>query len=136
LASRNISPKNEVFKSFHNNSSQLNLMMQPGLNDGVGPAKNALQSNQQIAPVTVTTTRSKTNINYLDNSHSNKKLPTWKGSLFEGSRLSQVDETAIKERSLDRVNSKKILGNALGGGANSVVQSRHELLQNNYKKVI
>lgn len=110
--------------------------MQPGLNEAFGPSKNGLQSNQQIAPVTVATTRSKTNINYLDGSQSNKKLPTWKGSLLEGSRLSQVEESTLKERSLDRVNSKKILGNALGGGANSVVQSRHELLQNNYKKVI
>jgi hypothetical protein len=95
--------------------------MQPGLNEAFGPSKNGLQSNQQIAPVTVATTRSKTNINYLDGSQSNKKLPTWKGSLLEGSRLSQVEETTLKERSLDRVNSKKILGNALGGGANTVV---------------
>jgi hypothetical protein len=35
---------------------------------------------------------------------------------------------------LDRGNSKRVLGNA--GGNGSVVQSRHELLQNNYKKVI
>lgn len=94
---------------------------------------NPIRHNLQNAPVTVTSTRSKTNIAHLEGSQSNKKMPTWKG-LLEGTRLSQVEENAIKESSLDRVNTKRVLANA--GGNNSVVQSRHELLQNNYKKVI
>lgn len=94
---------------------------------------NAIAS---LAPVvTGGSSRSKINVGFLDNSHSNKKMPTWKGSLIEGSRLSQIDQqNKLKDVSLDRVNSKKLLANALAN--NSVVQSRHELLQNNYKKVI
>lgn len=94
---------------------------------------NAIAS---LAPVvTVGSSRSKINVGLLGNSHSNKKLPTWKGSLIEGSRLSNVEhQNILKDASLDRVNSKKLLANALAN--NSVVQSRHELLQNNYKKVI
>lgn len=48
---------------------------------------NAIKHNLQNAPVTVASTRSKTNITHLEGSHSNKKMPTWKG-LLEGSRLS------------------------------------------------
>jgi hypothetical protein len=62
----------------------------------------------------------------VEGTHSNKKMPTWKG-LLEGSRLSKVDEADFKESSLDRVNSKKMIGNGVGVN-NSVAQSRHELL--------
>jgi hypothetical protein len=77
--------------------------MQP-VGDGI-PIKN----NQQLAPVTMTTNRSKQNLHQIDANHSNKKLPTWKGGIIEGSRLSLVEEASFKEKSLDRVNSKKVL---------------------------
>ena len=62
----------------------------------------------------------------MQNSHSNKKLPTWKGN----SLLSeQFDRGGVADRSLDRMH-----GNLLAGGA--VLQSRQELMQNEYKKII
>jgi hypothetical protein len=89
-----------------------------------------------MAPVSMTSNRSKQNLHAIDASHSNKKLPTWKGGgLLEGSRLSLVEETSFKEKSLDRINSKKLLP-GVGNAGGSVAQSRHELIQNNYKKVI
>lgn len=96
----------------------------------------------------------------LQNSHSNKKLPTWKAqghnSLIVGSSNAATkpmdlsgaaspvyQRGGLADRSLDRIISAKRLGQdkdkiskgelmAPGG----VMQSRAELLQNEYKKVI
>ena len=67
-----------------------------------------------LAPmVTGGSSRSKINVGLLDNSQSDNQLPTWKGSIIEGNRLSNAEHYSIlKDASLDRVNSKKQLANA------------------------
>ena len=67
----------------------------------------------------------------LQNSHSSKRLPTWKATTSEVGISSPV---GVNNLSMDRA--------SLGGGANQqstgplIMQSRAELLQNEYKKVI
>jgi hypothetical protein len=95
-----MSPKQgEGTKSFQNNDSRINLMMQPNMD--VPPIKS------NAGPVTLASNRSRPNLN---TESSSKKAPTWKA--IDASRLSQVDE-GQRERSLDRGNSKKTLGTNL-----------------------
>lgn len=74
-----------------------------------------------MASAITSSTRGKNDASYMRNSHSNTKLPTWKASFIEGSRLSQIEQNKLKERSLDRVNSNMLLHNGLGGVASSSV---------------
>jgi len=125
-----------------NNENHLNLL-QSNANAG-------LQNNSGI---------SRQRLRGLQNSHSNKKLPTWKAqghnSLIvassnapkpmdlSGAASPVYQRGGLADRSLDRIISAKRLGQdkdkiskgellAPGG----VMQSRAELLQNEYKKVI
>ena len=97
---------------------------------GLVAKQNQLQHNSII---------SRSRIKGLQNSHSNKRLPTWKAdnsnSLIVGAEKgvnSPVFERGgIADRSLDRVSANtKITGGGL------IMQSRAQLLQNEYKKVI
>ena len=71
----------------------------------------------------------------MQNSHSNKKLPTWKGD----SLIGNLERGGIADRSLDRMNS-----NLLRGGVGFLQQdrgikegiSRQALMQNEYRKIV
>ena len=83
---------------------------------------------------------SRSRVKGLQNSHSNKRLPTWKAgqsSLLaseKGVSSPVFERGGIADRSLDRV-SANAKGNLMSGGG-IILQSRAELLQNEYKKVI
>ena len=112
-----MSPKHE------NGHSSLVAQVHHSLNNSVAQSNSyskGLANGAQIAKA------ARSRLRGMQNSHSNKKLPTWKGN----SLLSdQFDRGGVADRSLDRMH-----GNLLGGGA--VLQSRQELMQNEYKKII
>ena len=71
----------------------------------------------------------------MQNSHSNKKLPTWKGNDLISTNL---ERGGIADRSLDRMNSNLLRGGVglLNSGPGAIQVSRQELMQNEYKKII
>lgn len=86
---------------------------------------------------------SRSRVKGLQNSHSNKRLPTWKAensSQLMGAQAPDnkvgspvFERGGIADRSLDRASAGA--KNTSGGGG-VILQSRAALLQNNYKKVI
>ena len=118
---RNVSPKN-----------QLPTTSQPGqINHSVNNSTSGTTSQHKgLANGAQIAKAARSRLKGMQNSHSNKKLPTWKGNslLADGGNL---ERGGIADRSLDRMH-----GNLLSGGAAVVLQSRQELMQNEYKKII
>ena len=97
-----------------------------GNNNNSSQATTALASNQGI---------SRSRVKGLQNSHSNKRLPTWKNTANNSSLLALdkgisspvFERGGIADRSMDRA-SANAKGNLLSGGGNIVMMSRAELL--------
>lgn len=116
-ATRNVSPKHE------NAPASLTNQVNHSLNNSIAQSNSyskGLANGAQIAKA------ARSRLRGMQNSHSNKKLPTWKGNSL---LADQFDRGGLADRSLDRMH-----GNLLSGAG--VLQSRQELMQNEYKKII
>lgn len=128
-----------VHKSPSRPEDQIGNNLELNFQGGIGEA--GASNTQQLTGIANNIGISRTRVKGLQNSHSNKRLPTWKAqgqsSLItseKGISSPTFERGGIADRSLDRV-SANAKGNLFSGGGN-VLQSRAELLQNEYKKVI